>query len=88
MTLQIADDRVLYSAIVVEMEKWACNLDAQIMGQPEYVIIQPERDLAVDGSVLANEKYQFPQQSASEKHSKILNMSGLKISPRPKVPFK
>ena len=51
----------MYSAIVVGVATLVCYLDAQMMGQPEYEIIQPDRDLAVDGSVSANEWDQFPQ---------------------------
>ena len=61
MTLQIADDRAMYSAIVVDVAMWVYNLYAQIMGEPAYEIIQPERDLAVDRSVSENERDQFPQ---------------------------
>ena len=31
-----ADDRAMYSAIVVDVATWVCNLDAQMMGQPAY----------------------------------------------------
>ena len=51
----------MYSAIVVDVATWVCNLDAQMMGQPAYEIIQTDQDLAVDGSVSANERDQFPQ---------------------------
>ena len=61
MTLRSADYRAMYSAIEVDVATWVCNLDAQTMGQPTYDIFQPERDLAVDGSVLANERDRFPQ---------------------------
>ena len=52
MTLWSAYDRAMYSAIVVEVVTLVCNLDAQMMGKPSYMIIQPKRDLAMDGSVL------------------------------------
>ena len=61
MTPRSADDRAIYSSIVVDVSSWVCNLDAQMMGQPAYEIIQPERELEVDGSVSANEQDQFPQ---------------------------
>ena len=61
MTPHSADERAVYSAIVVDVAMWVCNLDAQMMGQSAYVIIQPERDLAVDGSISANEWDHFPQ---------------------------
>ena len=53
---------------MVEVATWVCNLDAQMMGQPAYEIIQPEQYLAVDGSLSENEQEHFPQKLASAKH--------------------
>ena len=61
MTLWSTNDRVMYSDIVLEVAMRVYIVDAQIMVQPVYVIIQPERYLAVYGSILVNEQDQFPQ---------------------------
>ena len=65
MTLQSANERAMYSDIVAEVSMWVCNFVAQMMGQSAYVIIQPERELAADGFVSANEQDKFPQQLLS-----------------------
>ena len=61
MTSCSADDRAMYSYIAVDVATRVCNLEYQMMGQPEYVIIQPDQDLSADGSVSENERDQFSQ---------------------------
>ena len=48
-----AVDRAMYSASVVERAVSVCSLDAQVTGQPAYVMAHPEHDLDVVGSVPA-----------------------------------
>jgi hypothetical protein len=55
----------MYSAIVVEVAMCVCSLEAQMMGQPTYKIIQPKRDLAVDWLNSEKALDQFPQYSVS-----------------------
>ena len=43
----------MYSASVVERAVGVCSLDAQVTGQPAYVMAHPERDLDVVGSAPA-----------------------------------
>ena len=40
----------MYSASIVERAVSICNLDAQVTGQPAYVMAHPERDFDVVGS--------------------------------------
>ena len=48
---QHAVDRAMYLASVVERAIIVCSLDAQVTGQPAYVMAHPERDLEVVGSI-------------------------------------
>ena len=41
----------MYSASVVESTVMVCNLEAQVMGAPANLTIQPERDVEVIGSM-------------------------------------
>ena len=43
----------MYSASIVERAISICNLDAQVTGQPAYVMAHPERDFDVVGSIPA-----------------------------------
>ena len=64
-----AVDRAMYSASVVERAVSVCSLDAQVTGQPAYVIAHPEHDLDVVGSVPAILRSNPPAKSASTQHS-------------------
>ena len=64
-----AVDRAMYSASVVEKAVSVCSLDAQVTGQPAYVIAHPERDLDVVGSVPAILRSNPPAKSVSTQHS-------------------
>ena len=48
-----AVDGAMYSASVVESAVNVCNLDTQVTGQPAYVMVHPEHDFDVVGSVPA-----------------------------------
>ena len=62
-------DRAMYSASVVERAVSVCSLDAQVTGQPAYVMAHPDRDLDVVGSVPAILRSNPPAKSASTQHS-------------------
>ena len=64
-----AVDRATYSASVVERAISVCSLDAQVTGQPAYVIAHPECELDVFGSVPAILQSNPPAKSASTQHS-------------------
>ena len=64
-----AVDRAMYSAFVVERAVSVCNLDAQVTGQPAYVMAHPECDLEVVGSVPTILRSKPPAKSASTQHS-------------------
>ena len=56
-------------ASVVERAISVCSLDAQMTGQPAYVMTHPERDLEVVGSVPTILRSNPPAKSASTQHS-------------------
>ena len=60
----------MYSASVVDMAVMVCIFDAHVMGAPANRTIQPDRDLAVMGSICASAWRQFPAKSASTQQSK------------------
>ena len=66
---QHAVARAMYSDSVVERADSVCSLDAQVTGQPAYVMAHPERDLEVVGSVPAILRSNPPAKSASTQHS-------------------
>ena len=59
----------MYSASVVDRAVRVCSLDAQVTGHPAYVMVHPERDLDVVGSVPAMLRSKPPAKSASTQHS-------------------
>ena len=64
-----AVDRAMYSASVVVRAFSVCNLDTQVTGHPAYVMVHPECDLDVVGSVPAMLRSKPPAKSASTQHS-------------------
>ena len=74
-------ERAMYSASVVDMAVMVCILDAHVMGAPAKCTIQPERDLAVIGSLCASAWRQFPMKSASTHQSNCLDLLGCMIMP-------
>ena len=62
-------DSAMYSASVVDMAVMVCILDAHVMVAPEKCTIQPERDLAIMGSLCASAWRQLPAKSASTQQS-------------------
>ena len=66
---QHAVDRATYSASIVESAVNVCNLDAQVTGQPTYVMVHPEHDFDVIGSMPAILQSNPPVKSVSTQHS-------------------
>ena len=64
-----AVDRAMHSASVVERALSVCSLDAQVTGQPAYVMAHPERDLDVAGSAPDFLRSNPPAKLASTQHS-------------------
>ena len=62
-------DRAMYSASVVESADNICNLDAQVTGQPTYIMAHPDWDFDVIGSMPAILQLNPPAKSASTQHS-------------------
>ena len=63
-------ESAMYSASVVDMAVMVCIFDAHVMGTPANRTIQPDRDLAVMGSICAFAWRQFPAKSASTQQSR------------------
>ena len=59
----------MYLASIVESAVNVCNLDAQVTGQPAYVMAYPEHDFEVVGSMPAILSLNPPAKSASTQHS-------------------
>ena len=78
-------ERAMYSASVVDMAVMVCILDAHVMGVPAKRTIQPERDLAVIGSLCASAWRQFPAKAASTQQSNCLDLLGCMIMPLSRV---
>ena len=74
-------ERAMYSASVVDRAVMVCILDAQVIGAPANLMIQPERDFAVIGSTGASFLSQLPAKSASTQHSKRRCSLGRMMSP-------
>ena len=62
-------DRAMYLASMVERAISVCSLDAQVTGQPAYVMAHPECDFEVVGSVPTILQSNPPAKSASTQHS-------------------
>ena len=78
-------ESAMYSASVVDMAVMVCILDAHVMGAPAKRTIQPERDLAVIGSLCASAWRQLPAKSASTQQSNCLGLLGCMIRPLSRV---
>ena len=78
-------ESAMYSASVVDLAVMVCILDAHVMGAPAKRTIQPERDLAVIGSLCASAWRQFPAKSASTQQSNWLALLGCMIMPLSRV---
>ena len=59
----------MYSASVVDRAVSVCSFDAQVTGHPAYVMVHPECDLDVVGSVPAMLRSKPPAKSVSTQHS-------------------
>ena len=59
--LQTEVEKERYSPIVVEVPTRVFSLDPQMAGKSEKVMIHPESDLALDGSVSEKVLDQLPQ---------------------------
>ena len=59
----------MYLASVVESVVNVCNLDAQVTGQPAYVMAHPERDFDIVGSKPAILRSNPPAKLALTQHS-------------------
>ena len=66
---QHAVDRAMYSASIVERAISICNLDAQVTGQPAYVMAHPEHDFDVVGSIPAILRLSPPAKFVLTQHS-------------------
>ena len=64
-----AVDRAMCSASVAERAVSVCSLDAQVTGQPAYVMAHPEHDLDFVGSVPAILQSNPPAKLVSTQHS-------------------
>ena len=78
-------ERAMYSASVVDMAVMVCILDAHVIGAPAKRTIQPERDLAVIGSLCGSAWRQFPAKSASTQQSNCLDLLGCMMMPLSRV---
>ena len=74
-------ESAMYSASVVDMAVMVCILDAHYIGAPAKRTIQPERDLAVMGSLCASAWRQLPAKSASTQQSNCLDLFGCMMMP-------
>ena len=70
----VADDSAITSASVDDRAMTDCSFDAQMIGQPAYLITYPVLDLAKyesSGSAAAASLSQSPAKFASTKQSKV-----------------
>ena len=79
-----AEESHMYSASVIERAVSPCNLEAQGIGHPVYVITHLDHD----GSLQTPSSFQFPVKSASTQKSKLFDSSGLNIIPLSQVPMR
>src|SRR6056300_113367 len=80
ITSRRAVDRAMYSASVVLKAMSVCIFEAHTIGHPAYMITKTVLECADKGS-FDNLFCQEPAQSASTKHSKPLDKSGLNFKP-------
>ena len=80
ITSRKAVDKAIYSASVVLSAIKLCMEDFHKIGQPMYIITKPVQECA-DIGTLEEQCFHAPAQSASTKHSKPRDLSGLKTKP-------
>ena len=80
ITSHRAVDKAIYSALVILSAIKLCMEDFHKIGQPMYIITKSVQECADIGS-LEERCFHAPAQSASTKHSKPRDLSGLKTKP-------
>ena len=73
-------DKEIHSASVEDSATNVCSLEAHTIGNPAYSVTYPDRDFAVEGSLLTVGLYQLPQKSVSAYNLKYLGRFGSKIN--------